>query len=108
MSESTAGALQKPYPGILDGRAKYISNSTGILLPGVEAHILRPDGSHVDINEPGELWLKSKGTALGYKNNEKFTKETFVNGWLRTGDLFSVDADGVFYFQDRAKVCFNI
>lgn len=106
MSESTASISQKPYPGILSGRAKHIPGSAGILLPGMEARILHPDGSDAEVNEPGELWLRSRATALGYWDNEKATNETFVDGWLKTGDLFSADADGVLYFQDRAKVCF--
>lgn len=107
MSESAMAVSQIPYPGVLDGRAKHVPGSTGILLPGMEARILRPDGSDTELNEPGELWIRSGATALGYWDNEKATKETFVDGWLRTGDVFSADGDGVLYFQDRAKVCFE-
>lgn len=72
----------------------------------MEARILRDDGTHAEVNEPGELWLRSGSIALGYWNNEEANKETFIDGWLRTGDRFSVDEDGVFYFQDRSKVSF--
>jgi long-subunit acyl-CoA synthetase (AMP-forming) len=73
-------------------------------MPGVEARILREDGTETSFNEPGELWLRSGGIALGYKNNEEATRATFVDGWLKTGDQFSVDEDGTFFFQDRIKV----
>ena len=68
-----------------------------------------PSGTHsgetgCKVNEPGELWLKSKNIALGYWNNPKANRETFVGGWLRTGDRFRCDEGGCFWFADRVKV----
>ena len=65
--------------------------SAGILLPGMEARLRRDDGSEADFNEPAELWLRGENLALGYFRNEKSTNATFIDGWLRTGDRFSVD-----------------
>lgn len=62
----------------------------------MEARIVRPDGSLAGPNEAGELHIRGAGTALGYKGNEKATRETFVDGWLHTGDRMRVDEDGVF------------
>lgn len=105
MSEGTITITSKPInEGVLEGRAKIIPGSAGILYPGLEARILRSDGSDAEYNEPGELWVKGPTIALGYWNNEKANRETFVDGWLKTGDVFVVDQDGVFYFQDRQKV----
>jgi Acyl-CoA synthetases (AMP-forming)/AMP-acid ligases II len=88
----------------------------------MEGRILREDGSEANVNEIGELYLKGPVIALGYHNNDKANKETFVNGWLRTGDQFRLDQDGyllyelfcihagladscfVFSFADRSKV----
>lgn len=75
---------------------KRVIGSTGVLLPGMEGRLLREDGSSAGINEPAELWLKSPNIALGYWNNENASKETFINGWLRTGDKFRVDEEGYF------------
>jgi acyl-CoA synthetase (AMP-forming)/AMP-acid ligase II len=72
------------------------SFSHGVLLSGMEARIVRDDGSGAAVNEPGELWLKGGSTALGYLNNEMMTRKTFVNGWMRTGDYFRVDQNGIF------------
>jgi long-subunit acyl-CoA synthetase (AMP-forming) len=83
---------------------KNVPGSAGILLPSVEARIVRDDGTDAGLNEPGELLLRSGAVALGYWNNEDASRETFVDGWLRTGDQFSVDKDGTFYFLDRIKV----
>jgi long-subunit acyl-CoA synthetase (AMP-forming) len=46
-------------------------------------------------NQVGNLWLKGGNVALGW-NDEQATKETFVDGWLKTGDKFWVDEDGYF------------
>ncbi|KAH9480790.1 putative 4-coumarate--CoA ligase 2 [Psilocybe cubensis] len=115
MSEATIAAIVQPYTGMLNGKLKRISGCTGVLLPGMEARVLRsedavpppspdtviPDDCEVD--EPGELWLRSPNVAVGYWNNPKANRETFVGGWLRTGDRFRVDKDGNFWFADRAK-----
>lgn len=39
-----------------------------------------------EYGEPGELVVKSPSVTLGYLNNEAASKETFQNGWMRTGD----------------------
>ncbi|KAF9459208.1 hypothetical protein BDZ94DRAFT_1268837 [Collybia nuda] len=103
MSEATIAAVTQPFPGSLGGRMKRVSGCTGVLLPGMEGRIVRDDGSEADVNEVGELYLKSPNIAMGYWNNEKATRETFVDGWLRTGDKFRVDEEGYFFFADRAK-----
>jgi long-subunit acyl-CoA synthetase (AMP-forming) len=77
---------------------KRIVGSTGVLLPGMEGRIVRDDGSEADVNEVGELYLRSPNIALGYWNNEKATRETFVDGWLRTGDKFTVNEEGYFLY----------
>ena len=61
----------------------------------MEARIVRDDGTIAGPNEPGELWLKGENVAMGYWRNEKATKETFADGWLRTGDRFRVE-NGLF------------
>ncbi|KAG1735179.1 hypothetical protein EDB19DRAFT_1110705 [Suillus lakei] len=102
LSEFTLVAM-KPLPGMLDGRAKNKPGSAGILVSGVEARILRPDGSLAGPNEPGEIHIRGGTAVLGYKGNDKGTRETFVDGWLRTGDQMRIDEDGVLFFEDRMK-----
>lgn len=61
--------------------------SSGSLLPGIEARIVTPEGEEVTkFDTPGELWVKGPAVTLGYLNNQKATEETFVDGYLRTGD----------------------
>jgi long-subunit acyl-CoA synthetase (AMP-forming) len=61
--------------------------SSGALLPGVEARIVTPENKEITTyDSPGELVVRSPSVVLGYLNNEKATAETFVDGWMRTGD----------------------
>ncbi|KAH8998400.1 hypothetical protein EDB92DRAFT_1164251 [Lactarius akahatsu] len=92
-----------PAPGMFGGRIEEIRGMTGILLPYMEARLLREDGSDADYDEVGELLLRAPTVALGYLNNEKATKETFVDGWLHTGDRFYVDKQERFFYVDRIK-----
>ncbi|PFH48612.1 hypothetical protein AMATHDRAFT_49386 [Amanita thiersii Skay4041] len=103
MSESTVAALTYPFPGILGGRIKKMFGVTGILFPGMEARIVRDDGTEADFDEVGELWVKGANVVLGYLNNKEANKETFVDGWLHTGDGFRVDKEGYFLY-DTLKV----
>ncbi|KPM40118.1 hypothetical protein AK830_g6418 [Neonectria ditissima] len=63
------------------------NGSSGPLLSGVECKIVDQDSTElIGLDQPGELWVKSPSVALGYLNNEVATSETFVDGWMRTGD----------------------
>ncbi|KAF2868054.1 hypothetical protein BDV95DRAFT_549721 [Massariosphaeria phaeospora] len=61
--------------------------SSGSLLPSVECKIVTPEGEEVTgYDQPGELLVKSPAVVLGYLKNDKANKETFQDGWIRTGD----------------------
>lgn len=69
--------------------------SSGNLLPGVEARIVSSEGKEiVEYDTPGELLIRSPSVVLGYLNNEKATKETFQDGWMRTGDEAMIRVGG--------------
>lgn len=74
--------------------------------PGYGLRIVGPDGKDVPTGAVGELWVRSEDplTVLqGYRNLPDKTAETIVDGWVRTGDAFRVDADGHYFFIDRIK-----
>lgn len=103
MSECTLAISRKPVPGMLGGRAKDVPGSAGMLLPGMEARVVRDDGTLAAVNEAGELHVRGDCVSPGYWKDEAATKAAFVDGWLRTGDRIRIDADGVLYFEDRTK-----
>lgn len=81
----------KAFPGSLNDRIKDVPGAIGVLLPGMEARIVREDGTEAGFNEVGELWLKGENVVSGYIDSEMETRATFVEKWMRTGDHFRVD-----------------
>ncbi len=57
----------------------------------------------VEPRKSGELWIKGPQIMRGYFRNSKDTEKTIVDGWLRTGDIASVDMEGYTYIVDRLK-----
>ena len=79
--------------------------SVGRLLPGTEARIVDPErGADLGPGRTGELWLRGPQVMRGYRHNPEATAATVdPDGWLRTGDLCYVDADGYLFVVDRLK-----
>jgi acyl-CoA synthetase (AMP-forming)/AMP-acid ligase II len=55
----------------------------------------------------GELLVRGPNVVQGYWNKPQATAETFVDGWLHTGDLARIDAEGLLYIVDRKKDMIN-
>ena len=79
--------------------------SVGVTIPNTETRIVDPGtGKDLDLDEDGEVWVKGPQVMKGYLNNEKATTATIdADGWLHTGDIGHVDADGHLYVVDRLK-----
>ncbi|KKY28490.1 putative phenylacetyl- ligase [Diplodia seriata] len=61
--------------------------SSGSILPGIECKLVTLEGNEITgYDQPGELLVKSPAVTLGYHNKPDATKETFHDGWMRTGD----------------------
>ncbi|MHB1440955.1 MAG: class I adenylate-forming enzyme family protein [Cuniculiplasma sp.] len=65
--------------------------------------LVKDDGTEARAGEIGEILMKGPTVAKGYFGDEKRTKITFANGWVRTGDLGRKDDEGFIYFVDRKK-----
>ena len=79
-------------------------DSAGPPVPVAELKIMSPDGHReLPTGEVGELWAKGPQVVKGYWNKPEATAETFVDGWVRTGDLARLDEEGFLSIVDRAK-----
>jgi len=77
--------------------------SAGKPLPGVEMEIRAPDGRVLPVGEIGEIVTRSSSNMLGYWKLPEATASTMQDGWVATGDVGYMDADGYVYMYDRAK-----
>jgi long-chain acyl-CoA synthetase len=77
--------------------------SSGPALPVCEMKIIGETGETLPTNALGELWAKGPNVVKGYWNNPAATAETFVDGWLKTGDIAKIDEEGFCYIVDRKK-----
>jgi len=76
--------------------------SAGMRVPGYEVKLTDRDDSPVDAGEEGILSVRGDSSAPCYWNRPDKTAETMRDGWIWTGDRFTVDADGFYYFKGRA------
>jgi fatty-acyl-CoA synthase/long-chain acyl-CoA synthetase len=86
------------YPDMLEA-----PRSIGWTLPHVTMTVLDPDGQHLPPGEAGELCLRGPSVMLGYWRNEEASRAALGHGWLRTGDLGTMDERGRGYLLGRAK-----
>jgi long-chain acyl-CoA synthetase len=81
-------------------------DSCGPAVPVCDMKICDPDdatGKPLPIGTVGELWGKGPNVVVEYWNKPEATAKTFVDGWVRTGDLARLDEEGFCYIIDRAK-----
>jgi acyl-CoA synthetase (AMP-forming)/AMP-acid ligase II len=85
------------------------SNKTASVgLPtGVEIRIVTEDGKDAPTGSIGEIWVRGATVMIGYLNNPHANTASFVDGWFRSGDLGSRDADGYLFVRGRLKEIIN-
>ncbi len=76
--------------------------SSGLPVPGYEAVIVDDEGRPVGSGEIGNLRVKGDSTMASYWNKHEKTKETLYGPWIQTGDKYSREADGYFWYAGRA------
>jgi long-chain acyl-CoA synthetase len=100
MTESSPVALGNPF------HATRRPGTIGVPFPSTLMKVVDPGDPSVEVaqGEPGELLLKGPQVFQGYWNNPEETAATLLpEGWLRTGDIVTVDAEGFTTIVDRAK-----
>lgn len=80
------------------------TGSVGLPLPNTDVSIRDDNGNEVVIGEEGELWVKGPQVMLGYWQNDIETARVLTNdGWLKTGDMASIDERGYIRLIERKK-----
>jgi long-chain acyl-CoA synthetase len=77
--------------------------SVGLPIPGYQVSIRDDNDTGVPTGEDGEICVRSDGVMAGYWNAPAETSATLRGGWLHTGDIGHLDADGYLYVVDRKK-----
>jgi len=74
---------------------------------GPKMAIMDEDGKILGVGETGEIVIQGANVTKGYENNPKANADNFTNGWFRTGDQGTIDADGYVTITGRLKEIIN-
>jgi benzoate-CoA ligase family protein len=88
-----------------EGEVRY--GSSGKVLKGYEAALRDEQDNPTPLAAEGNLWVKGASAARGYWQRPEATAQTFVDGWVRTGDLYRCDKDGYWFHMGRSDDCFK-
>jgi long-chain acyl-CoA synthetase len=80
---------------------KHLLQSCGRPQTNVDVQIVDDNWNFLPANEVGEIAIRTEANMVGYWQNDAATAKTLRDGWLRTGDMARMDADGYLYLVDR-------
>jgi len=75
---------------------------SGLIVPGYDAAILDEVKRPVAPGETGDLWVSGDSICAAYWNQHEKTKATIHGGWIKTGDRYTQDADGFYWYGGRS------
>ncbi|WP_321796628.1 AMP-binding protein [Burkholderia sp. BCC1988] len=99
MTETSPVSFQSSTDDPLEKR----TTTVGRVQPHLDVKIVDPNGDVVPVGATGELCTKGYSVMLGYWDDDAKTQETIVDGWMHTGDLATLDADGYCNIVGRLK-----
>jgi benzoate-CoA ligase family protein len=76
--------------------------SSGRPVPGYEVRLVDDTGAEVADDTPGQLLVRGESLATGYWCRTALTRRTFLGEWMRTGDMYTRSADGVYTYCGRS------
>jgi acyl-CoA synthetase (AMP-forming)/AMP-acid ligase II len=97
LSEGTCGSAINPFNGVRK------AGTVGLPFDGQRIAIADASGRHLPAGETGEVLVQGPNVMRGYLGKPEETAKTIVNGWLHTGDLGRIDADGYLSIVGRLK-----
>jgi acyl-CoA synthetase (AMP-forming)/AMP-acid ligase II len=99
------GLTETGGPGCLISSADAVkrAGSTGKSFYFTQVRVINEAGADVGVDESGEVLIKGPNVMVGYWNRAEATAEAIVDGWLHTGDVATMDADGFVTIVDRVK-----
>lgn len=103
LTEAAGTIAAQPWPAQPDESSGSRLTSCGQPLPGVHMRIADNQGHPLADGIVGNIQVRSETVMQGYYNRPAETAATFVDGWLDTGDLGRMDAEGFVFIVDRAK-----
>ena len=99
MTETSPVSFQSSTTDPLERRV----STVGRIQPMLEAKVVDADGNVVPVGEKGELLVRGYSVMQGYWGDEARTREAVQDGWMHTGDLATIDAEGYCNIVGRAK-----
>jgi len=91
-----------------DDPPEVVATTVGHVIEEVELRVVDDDGHDRAAGEPGELWVRGSFLMTGYYDDAEATSRTIVDGWLHTGDVGVLDANGYLRITDRKKDMFIV
>ena len=90
-------------PDMAEGAGSPLLTSCGRAAIGSEVKVVGPDGATLPADEIGEIWVRGDNVTGGYWKRPEETAAALTEGWLRTGDMATMDAEGRLFIVDRLK-----
>src|SRR3989442_3697151 len=96
------GSTELCHTFIANRRGRVRPGSSGTLVPGYDARVVDDAGRDLAPGEVGNLLVKGDSACAGHLNQPERTAQTCLGQWVRTGDKYSRDGDGYFWYAGRS------